>query len=245
MAEKRGKKTTVAVVLCAGQGTRMRAERNKVYLPVLGKPLLVYALEAFASAREVNEIVLVAHPNECGSCEADIVRPYGVRRVSGILPGGASRHQSEESALEALRPRIESGEIDVVLIHDGARPFVSPADVDAVVRAARQSGGALLATPVAYDEVIVRIDETGHALEALPSNELWRAQTPQAFEARALLAAYDAARRDRFEGTDTAASYERTGRGVRVVAGGVENFKVTTPHDLVRAERVVRDRHAR
>lgn len=242
MAGKRGNKTTVAVVLCAGQGTRMRTERNKVYLPVLGKPLLVYGLEAFADAREVDEILLVAHPNECASCEAEIVRPYGLRRVSGVVAGGASRHQSEERALEALRPRIESGEIDVVLIHDGARPFVSPMDVDAVVRAARQSGGALLATPVEYDEVIARLDGAGQAVDVLPSHELWRAQTPQAFEARALLAAYDAARRDGFEGTDTAASYERTGRSVRVVAGGAENFKVTTPHDLVRAARIARER---
>lgn len=240
MGRQRSKKSSVAVVLCAGQGTRMRAAQNKVFLPVLGKPLLVFTLETLARAWEVDEILLVAHPSECTYCETEIVSRYATQKVAGVVAGGATRHQSEARALEALRPRIEGGEIDVVLIHDGARPFVSPTDVDVLARDARRFGGALLATPVGRDEVIVRLDATGQAVEALPAEELWRAQTPQAFAARALLAAYDAARRDGFEGTDTAASYERIGHTVRVVAGGEENFKVTTPHDLVRAERYAR-----
>lgn len=240
MDGQRSKKSTVAIVLCAGQGTRMQAAQNKVFLPVLGKPLLVYTLEAFSGASEVDEILLVAHPSECAYCETEIVRHYSLRKVAGVIAGGASRHQSEALALEALRPRIEAGEIDVVLIHDGARPFISPADVDALARDARQFGGALLATPVARDEVIVRLDAAGQAAEALPAAELWRAQTPQAFAAPELLAAYDAARRDGFEGTDTAASYERMGKMVRMVAGNEENVKVTTPHDLIRAERYAR-----
>lgn len=241
MARRSEHTSTVAVVLCAGQGTRMRAAQNKVFLPVLGKPLLVYALEAFARSPEVDEILLVAHPGECAYCDVEIVRRFAVPHVAGVIAGGASRHQSEERALDALRPRIEAGAVDVVLIHDGARPFVPVADVDTLVRVARREGGALLATPVGRDEAIVRMDATtAQAIEALPAGELWRAQTPQAFQARALLAAYDQARREGFEGTDTAASYERAGNSVRIVAGSEDNFKVTTPHDLVRAERYAR-----
>ena len=220
----------------------MRAAQNKVFLPLVGKPLLVYTLEALSSAREVDEILLVAHANERAYCEDEIVRRYNFSCVSGVIAGGATRHQSEERALEALRSRIEDGAVDVVLIHDGARPFVPTDEVEALVREARQFGGALLATPVGHDEGIVRMDDTKVAVEALPAGELWRAQTPQAFEARALLAAYDAARRDGFEGTDTAASFERSGRAVHILAGSGENFKVTTPHDLVRAQRIVRER---
>lgn len=236
MASRSEKSNTVAVVLCAGQGTRMRAAQNKVFLPVLDKPLLVYALEALAHARDVDELLLVAHPSERTYCEDEIVRRYRVPHVVGVIAGGATRHQSEERALDALRPRIEAGAVSVVLIHDGARPFVSPRDVDALVRVARREGGALLATPVGRDEAIVRVDASGQAIEQLPTSELWRAQTPQAFDARALLAAYDQARRDGFEGTDTAASYERVGHRVCVVAGSADNFKVTTPHDLAHAE---------
>lgn len=125
-----------------------------------------------------------------------------------------------------------------MLIHDGARPFVSPEEIDALARLAHEAGGALLASAVAPDEVFARVDETGCAAAILPSRELWRAQTPQAFAARGLLAAYDAAHRDGFEGTDTASTYERAGQIVRVLAGSPDNVKVTTPDDLVRAERI-------
>ncbi|MGH2517511.1 MAG: IspD/TarI family cytidylyltransferase, partial [Ktedonobacterales bacterium] len=90
------------------------------------------------------------------------------------------------------------------------------------------------------DEVVAHLDASGAIASILPSRELWRAQTPQAFAARALLAAYDAAAVDGFEGTDTAATYERAGHAVHVLPGSPTNFKVTTPDDLVRAERIAR-----
>ena len=235
-----GKPRTVAVVLCAGQGTRMGTAQNKVYLPVAGKPLLLYALEAFARAAEVDEVLLVAHPAEVAYCEEEIVRFYTPAKVTGVIAGGATRHQSEDRALVALRARITAGEIDVVLVHDGARPFVTPQEIDAVAQVARADGGALLGTPVGAGEVVAQIGGDGGVEVILPSSELWRAQTPQAFAAQPLLAAYDQARADGFEGTDTAAVYERLGRPVRMVEGSPDNFKVTTPEDLLRAESWVR-----
>lgn len=233
---------TVAVVLSAGQGSRMGAMQNKVFLPLAGKPLLAYTIEAFSRAREVDEVVMVAHPREVESCRQEIVERYGFVCVTAMVTGGASRHLSEEKALEALRERIEAGSIDVVLIHDGARPFVAPEDIDALVREARQSGGALLGTRVQEYEVIASRDAEGLIAAIQTGDGLWRAQTPQAFDARMLLAAYDQARMDGFEGTDTASSYERLGRAVRMVEGHPTNFKVTTPDDLVRAEALLRQR---
>ena len=234
-----GAARAVAIILCAGQGTRMRAAQNKVFLPILGRPLLVYTIEAFQRARAVDEILLVAHPREVEFCRDEIVRRHGLDGVRDVVAGGASRHQSEERALEALRTRIEGGEIGVLLLHDGARPFVPPEEIDALVQLAGETGGALLASALAPDEVIARVDEAGCVAAILPARELWRAQTPQAFDARTLLAAYDAARADGFEGTDTASTYERAGHAVRVLAGSPNNFKVTTPDDLLRAERIV------
>jgi 2-C-methyl-D-erythritol 4-phosphate cytidylyltransferase len=218
----------------------MGAPQNKVYLPVAGKPLLLYALEAFAQAALVNEVLLVAHPAEVAYCEVEIVQQYVPAKVTGVIAGGATRHQSEERALEALRARIVAGAIDVVLIHDGARPFVTPEEIDAVTQAARAEGGALLGTPVGTDEVVAQIGDEGSVEAILPSLELWRAQTPQAFAAQPLLSAYDQAWADGFEGTDTAGVYERLGRPVRMVEGSPDNFKVTTPEDLLRAESWVR-----
>lgn len=233
---------TVAVVLSAGQGSRMGALQNKVFLPLAGKPLLAYTIEAFSRAREVDEVLVVAHPREVESCRNEIVERYGFTAVTAVVAGGASRHQSEERALDALRGRIVDGAIDVVLIHDGARPFVEPEDIDTLVREARRCGGALLGTRLHEHEVVVSRDADGMIVAMVPTGDLWRAQTPQAFDARMLLAAYDQARVEGFEGTDTASSYERLGRAVRMVEGHQSNFKVTTPDDLVRAEALLRQR---
>ncbi len=230
---------TIAVVLCAGQGTRMGAVQNKVFLPLAGKPLVLYALATFEQAREIDEIVLVTHRAEVAYCEREIVERFGVRKVTAVVAGGQSRHQSEARALDALRPRIVAGEIAVILIHDGARPFLSNQEVKQLVRGAQTQGGALLATQVADDEVVVG-SAAGTIDTVYATGALWRAQTPQAFAAQPLLAAYDRAHADGFEGTDTAATYERAGHQVRVVPGSPHNFKITTPEDLIRAEFIAR-----
>lgn len=223
----------VAVVLGAGQGTRMGAGRNKVLLTLRGKPILVHALDAFERTPQVTETLLVAHPDEVEMCRG-LVADFGLSKVTAVIPGGATRHQSEERALAWLRPRIEAGEIALLLVQDGARPLVTPDEIAALIAASVATGGALLAA--APDETLLQLDEEGEVVRAWPSEELALAQTPQAFDANRLLAAYDAARADGFEGSDTAASFERAGGQVRVVFGTSANLKITTPDDLVRAE---------
>ncbi|WIG57761.1 MAG: 2-C-methyl-D-erythritol 4-phosphate cytidylyltransferase [Ktedonobacterales bacterium] len=227
---------TIAAILCAGQGTRMGAGRNKVFLPLAGKPLLVHTIAAFTQARVVDDIVLVAHPLEMDYIRDEIVERYKFPRVTAIIAGGETRHQSEDNVLTHLRERINAGELDVILIHDGARPLIAPAAIDAVVEAARTHGSALLASPVGARESLARVAEDGMIQQVIEPADLWRAQTPQAFDARMLLAVYDQARHAGFEGTDTAASFERAGHAVAVVAGSAANIKVTTPADLLAAE---------
>nr|MBF6591123.1 2-C-methyl-D-erythritol 4-phosphate cytidylyltransferase [Ktedonobacterales bacterium] len=224
------------IVLGAGQGTRMGTERNKIFLPLRGQPVLVHALAAFERAPGVDEILLVAHPREVEYCETEIVQRYQLTKVRGVIAGGASRHQSEARALAALRPRIEAGAIALILIHDGARPLVTLEEIARVLAAARRTGGALLVGGVAADETILEVAEDGLVRATYPAGELARAQTPQAFAAALLLAAYDAADAQGFEGTDTAAAVERLGHAVAVVRGGDRNLKITTPDDLPRAE---------
>lgn len=234
---------TVAVILCAGQGSRMRADRNKIFLPLAGRPLLLWTLAAFAEAPEVDEVVLVAHPQEVVLC-AEVARG-GQRgeaaKVRAIIPGGQTRHQSEQAALDALRPRIERGEIGAILIHDGARPLVTGEDMTHLLAAVRAVGSAILVAPFTPDDVLLRTDDAGNLI-AQPTSDLARAQTPQAFTAALLLRAYDAARADGFEGTDTAASVERLGQRVAAVVGTGSNLKITTPDDLLRAEAILQAR---
>lgn len=230
----------VAVLLSAGQGSRMGAGQNKVFLRLAGEPLLAYATRAFVAAPDVATVLFVAHPAEVERVRQEIVEPYAASKSRGVIAGGATRHQSEARALAALRQDIEAGRVDVVMIHDAARPFVRVRDIHALVVAARAHQAALLAAPVGDDEALCRIAPDGSIVEALPPTELYRAQTPQAFDARLLLAAYDRAQTDGFEGTDTASSVERLGRAIHVIAGPAWNLKVTTPKDLLRAESFLR-----
>lgn len=243
---------TLAIVLCAGQGSRMGVGQNKVFLPLAGIPVGARAIAAFQAAPLVDEIVVVGRLDELERIRQELIAPYSFTKVSATLAGGATRHQSERQALEALRPRIMSDEIALVMIHDGARPLVSGDEIArlvATVRGLLRPGGALLATPLAADEHIARVSPDGVAdgavVQLFAAGELARAQTPQGFEARMLLAAYDRAERERFEGTDTASVVEAAGGLVIVVSGDAANLKVTTPDDLLRAEAILRERERR
>lgn len=230
---------TLAIVLCAGQGSRMGATQNKVFLPLAGAPVAAHAIGAFERSPLVDEILIVAHPDEIGRIREEIVARYALAKVSAVVAGGASRHQSEERALEAVRERITSGEIALVMIHDGARPLTTGNEIArlvAAVRALPEPGGALLATPIARDERIARIGVDDIVDDVFATGDLVRAQTPQGFDARALLAAYDRARREGYEGTDTTSVVEAASAPIVIVWGDEANIKVTTPDDLLRAE---------
>lgn len=229
----------VAVVLGAGQGTRMGHPINKVFLPINGKPVIIYAIEAFEHCPAVDEILLVA----AGGEEEQLLKlahSAHCYKVQSVVRGGASRHASEQCALEALRSRIEAGEIDVVLIHDGARPFLSIEQVEQLIEKARMLGGAILATPLQEEEHIVQGDDDQCIQKSYEGEQVWRAQTPQAFQAALLLNAYDQASADGFAGTDTAASLERIGCPVAVLESETTNVKITTAHDLFHAEKLSR-----
>lgn len=236
---------TVAIVLCAGQGARMGAGQNKIFLSLAEAPVAAHAIGAFERSPLVDETLVVGRADELERLRKDVVARYGFAKVSGVLAGGSTRHQSEERALDTLRGRITAGEIGVVMIHDGARPLVTTDEIARLVVAVRalpQPGGALLATPLAADEHVARVGEDSVVDRVFAPDELARAQTPQGFAARTLLAAYEHARREGFEGTDTASVVEAVGAPVVIVLGDETNIKVTTTDDLLRAEAILRAR---
>ena len=223
----------------------MGVSRNKIFLPLAGASVAAHAISAFERAPLVDEILVMGRADELAMLREKIIARHGFAKVSEVVAGGASRHQSEERALEVLRPRIEAGEIGLVMIHDGARPLVSVEDIArlvAAVRALPTPGGALLATPLAPDEHIALVGDAGEMERLYVAPELARAQTPQGGDARILLAAYDQARAVGFEGTDTASVIEASGAPVAIVWGDEANIKVTTRDDLLRAEATLRAR---
>ncbi|MBK1786201.1 2-C-methyl-D-erythritol 4-phosphate cytidylyltransferase [Prauserella sp. ASG 168] len=224
------------MVLASGAGTRVGAALNKVYLPLAGRRLVSWSLTAFARVPDVGVLVLVARPQD-----DELVASVLEREVDGVevevVHGGETRQDSELRALRHLAGRIDDGAIDTVLLHDGARPLVSPALITDVLRAAREHGGAIPGLPA---EDIVAVGDDGVVLAEQDSATLVRAQTPQGFRAAPLLAAYEQAARERFLGTDTASCMERySGLPVHWVRGEQRNFKITYPHDLVVAEQVL------
>jgi 2-C-methyl-D-erythritol 4-phosphate cytidylyltransferase len=223
--------SVAAIVLGAGSGSRVGASASKMYLPIAGEPMLVHTARAFARHPDVDELHVVAAAVELDLCRRtlrDAELP-----VASVIAGGAARHASEDNALQALAARIESGEVGLVVIHDGARPLVDAATIARTIAAARADGGAIAAVPVRRSLAMV---DDGVMTGRLPADEVWRAQTPQAFEAGRLLEAFRRARADGFEGSDTASSLERLGLPVRLVHGDEGNLKVTYPVDLGRAE---------
>lgn len=218
------------VVLAAGAGSRVGGPVNKVLQQLGDAPVLVWSLRAAFALTDVRRVVLVVRPDE-RELVAEAVAPHLGDREVILVDGGSSRHASEWQALQVLAPQIEAGEIDVVAIHDGARPLAATGLFEQTVAAAREHGGALPVVPLSH---LVH-DDGSRAGE-----DLVGVQTPQAFRAEELLTAYRAADADGFEGTDTASCLERYA-DVRIAAVGSSplNLKITFPEDVDLAGRLI------
>ena len=215
------------VLLAAGSGRRVGAERNKVLLPLAGIPVLAHSVSTALDVEEAHRVVVVVRPEDRDEVGAALAPHLGEHDL-WLVDGGPERHDSEYRALRALRADIDENEIDVVAIHDGARPLASARLFRTVIGVAASHGAAVPA---------VRTGRLSTADGALAPDDLVGVQTPQAFGARLLLDAYDAADRDRFVGTDTASCLERyAGIAIRLVEGERHNLKVTFAEDLRLAE---------
>jgi 2-C-methyl-D-erythritol 4-phosphate cytidylyltransferase len=227
--------THAGIVLAAGSGTRVGNSRNKVYLPLAGRRIVTWSLELFHKIPGVGRLVLVVR-EEDRELAAEILD----RELPGVpvdlVTGGATRHESEYRALLHLADEIRRGEIDVILVHDAARPLAPVKVAEEVLATAVRIGSAIPALPL---EDVAGVDEAGRMSRA-GRTDLVGVQTPQAFRSSPLLAAYQAAAVDGFCGTDTAACVERyQGLPVQVVDGDPRNIKVTYADDLFTAELIL------
>jgi 2-C-methyl-D-erythritol 4-phosphate cytidylyltransferase len=221
-----------AVILAAGSGSRVGAEVNKVLLPLGDAPVLVWSVRDALALPDVRRVVLVVRAGEEEAVSEAVAPHLGDREVH-LVEGGATRHASEWAALRVLADEIDAGEIDVVAIHDAARPLAGTALWEDVIAAAGERGGALPVVPVAG---LVGDDWS------VPVGDLAAVQTPQAFRAADVLAAYRAAAETGFEGTDTAACVSAHHHvDVVAVPSTALNLKVTFPEDVDLAERLLRD----
>lgn len=222
--------TAAAVIVAGGEGARMQAGKNKVFVEIEGRSILERSLSLFESTPQVSEVVLVARAREITTCEALKKR---FRKLSRIVPGGDIRHRSEFAGIQALAGDIDAGRIETVLVHDAVRPFASQQLVERLLADLGQSVGCIPGLRVASTTVLI---EDGW-IAGYPTN-LWAVQTPQVFQATWLLEAHNRAARQGFVGTDTASVVEWAGGDVLVIEGEPDNIKITTPDDLVRAREI-------
>ncbi|SEU30526.1 2-C-methyl-D-erythritol 4-phosphate cytidylyltransferase [Paenibacillus sp. NFR01] len=220
------------VIVAAGKGTRMGTAESKQYLLLQDKPILVHTLEVFQRQAFISEIVLVTGEEDVPRCR-EWIEAYGLDKVKAVLPGGTERQHSVRRGLEALNTTW-------VMVHDGVRPFVQDREIHACFERAKEVGASVLAAPV--KDTIKQVDGGGFVVHTPDRRSLWAIQTPQTFRLSALLAAYEAAEREGFLGTDDSSLAERAGIKVSVVEGSYANIKITTPEDLVFAEFTVRTR---
>lgn len=218
-----------ALIPAAGRGRRMIQDTPKVFLPLGGIPLLAHTLKKFETCPLVQEVLLLV-PDEEGIRLAEaIVQRFGFQKVLRVIPGGPERQDSVYRGLKELAPTT-----DIVVIHDGARPFVPPELIGQVVEETRIWKCVVAAIPVR--DTIKEVSESGQVLKTLDRNLLWEIQTPQGFAYPLLLEAHEKAREERYYGTDDAVLIERLGAQVKVVLGSRGNIKMTAPEDLVLGE---------
>ncbi len=216
------------LVVAGGRGERLGGGVLKQYREIAGVPMLLRAVRPFVSHPEVAQVV-IALPAAHAAAPPEWLAMLDGDALS-IVSGGESRSDSVRNALGVLRD-----ECAIVLVHDGARPFVERATIDGVIRAARTGDGAVAAVPLS--DTLKEADATdGWVSRTIPREHLWRAQTPQGFPREVLAAAYERAGEAAGAATDDAALVEQSGHKVRIVADSPRNFKITTLDDLALAE---------
>ena len=225
-----------ALIPAAGMGKRMGASINKQYLQLDGLPIVARTIAVFEHSPDIEAIFLVIPEAEIPYCREHVVAACGFRKVSEIVTGGRERQNSVMNGLKAMRPHLADD--DVVVIHDGVRPLITPELLRESIDVACSNDGALVAVPAKDTIKTVR---DGIVIDTPDRESLWQAQTPQSFRFGTIYAAHLAAEQDGFIGTDDASLVERRGGAVRIVRGDYRNIKITTPEDLVLAESFLAD----
>jgi 2-C-methyl-D-erythritol 4-phosphate cytidylyltransferase len=224
----------IALIVAAGTGERMNSIIPKQFLPVLGKPVLAYTIDAFEKSPLIDEIIVVINENHEKQFQEQILNHIQTKKVLHYVFGGGTRQDSVYAGLELIFNRPD----DYVLIHDGVRPLVSEDILMRSVEGVMKYGAVCCAIP-SVDTL--KISKNNNYIDStLDRSVVWRAQTPQSFKISIIWEAIQKAKVDGFYATDDSAMVERIGIPVYLVLGSEENYKITTPQDFMRAEENLR-----
>lgn len=224
-----------AIILAAGIGRRMGTDISKQYLTIDGKPILVHTLENFEKAQSISNIIIVVSKVDIEYVQKEVRDKYQISKVTDITIGGKERQDSVKCGLECL-----DDDTDIVVIHDGVRPFISTEYIELLVKNVGEKRAITLGVPV--KDTVKSVKSDGYISKTLDRSELWLTQTPQVFLRNVICKAYAQAYRDGIYGTDDAALVERMGIPVMMMPGSNQNIKITTPEDLVIGEYILKQR---
>jgi 2-C-methyl-D-erythritol 4-phosphate cytidylyltransferase len=209
----------------------MKGKKKQFYL-LADKPILAHTLDKFENCPLIHSILLVVGQEDMDYCLKEIIEKYQYRKISQIVPGGKRRQESVKNGIDFL-----SKETDIVVIHDGVRPFVTKEMIEESIRSAVKFQAVVMAMPV--KETVKMVQRDGTVLKTLDRDSLWQIQTPQTFQVNVIKEAHYRAMEDGFIGTDDASLVERLGVKVRILPGSYTNIKITTPEDLMLAHLIL------
>ena len=225
-----------AVIVAAGKGRRMGTEVSKQFLPLCGKEILAHSVEKFEKAEKIRDIVLVTGEDSLQDVR-EMAQEYGWKKIVSVVVGGKERQDSVWNGLQAV-----SDDTDIVLIHDGVRPFVTEDILNHSIETAVEMGSCVAGVP-AKDTIKVCNGENV-AVATPDRSTLWQIQTPQTFRKDLIMQAYQKAKAEGFVGTDDASLAEYSGCSVKVIMGSYRNIKITTKEDLLIGEAFLKEEQA-
>jgi len=220
------------IIVSAGKGHRFMKGKKKQFYLLADKPILAHTLDKFENCPLIHSILLVVGREDMDYCLKEIIEKYQYRKISQIVPGGKRRQESVKNGIDFL-----SKETDIVVIHDGVRPFVTKEMIEESIRSAVRFQAVVMAMPV--KETVKMVQRDGTVLKTLDRDSLWQVQTPQTFQVNVIKEAHYRAMEDGFIGTDDASLVERLGVKVRILPGSYTNIKITTPEDLMLAHLIL------
>ena len=222
------------VIVSAGRGSRMKADINKQFLKLQNKEVIAHTIDKFYNNENIGEIIVVVREDKAEFFKINIIEKYGYKNIK-IAFGGSERQDSVYNGLKMVDENCK-----IVLIHDGARPFVNNETIDSAIESAKENKCVIVGVPV--KDTIKVIDENNNVCDTPDRSTLWSIQTPQVFDYSLIMKAHEKAREDNYYGTDDSMLMEYFGQKVKVVEGSYNNIKITTPEDLKIGEEILRDK---
>ena len=217
-----------AIIVAAGKGLRMNDPTRKQYLDLGGRPILAHSVIIFDRCELIDKIFLVLPKEDIEYCRQNIVPSMELKNGLNLVSGGEQRQNSVYNGLQAIDKNT-----DTVVIHDGARPFIQPHELESCILGARKFGACILG--LRAGDTVKHVGKSGFIEKTLERDRIWLAQTPQAFKYELIMRAHQIARRDGYTGSDDASLVERLGKDVRIINGSKNNMKITVREDLVMA----------